>query len=181
MPGAPFTIRQRGWSFSQPAFEANLLLVKTVIEALGEPVPKRVLELYAGSGNFTLPLAALGVRVFAVEGDRQAARDLSENLTRAQQQAQVVAAPVKLALQRISDLDAVLLDPPRIGAADIMPALAGLAPPRIVYVSCDPATLARDLRHLSERGYRVDDVKTLDLFPQTFHVECVVTCLLEER
>jgi 23S rRNA (uracil1939-C5)-methyltransferase len=61
-----------------------------------------------------------------------------------------------------------------------MPALTALAPPRIVYVACNPATLARDLARLVKRGYRVHDVKAIDLYPQTYHVECVVTCILEE-
>ncbi|MFQ5458800.1 MAG: class I SAM-dependent RNA methyltransferase, partial [Myxococcota bacterium] len=181
LPGAPFTLRQLGWSFTQASFEANLLLVRTVMAALGEPAPERVLELYAGSGNFTLPLAALGIRMEAVEGNVLAARDLSDNLARAGRQAKVVAAPAKVALARAGGADAVLLDPPRSGAAALIPALAQRAPSRIVYVSCDPATLARDLRQLAARGYRIDSLRALDLSPQTYHVECVATCLLEKR
>ncbi len=181
LPGAPFTLRQRAWSFSQAAWEANLVLIKTVIAALGDPLPVGVLELYAGSGNFTLPLAALGIRMYAAERDLVAAEDISKNLAHAGLAAKVVAASAKTALERAGNIDAVLLDPPRSGAADAMPALTTLAPPRIVYVACDPATLARDLARLVKRGYRVDDMKAIDLYPQTYHVECVVTCILEER
>lgn len=180
LPGAPFTLRQRAWSFSQAGWDANLLLIRTVIAALGDPPPVRLLELYAGSGNFTLPLAALGIRMYAAERDQGAAEDLSRNLAQAGLAAKVVAASAKTALERAGDLDAVLLDPPRSGAAEAMPALTALAPPRIVYVACNPATLARDLARLVKRGYRVHDVKAIDLYPQTYHVECVVTCILEE-
>ena len=71
----------------------------------------------------------------------------------------------------------MLLDPPRGGAAAALHGLAALRPERIVYVACDPATLARDLRKLAGEGYRVAEVKALDLFPQTYHVEAVATCV----
>ncbi len=179
VPGAPFTLRQRGWSFSQASWEANLLLLRTVLSALGEPLPRRLLELYAGSGNFTLPLAARKITVTAVEGDGAAARDLEANLTRAGLRARVIHAPVENALDKTEPADAVLLDPPRAGAAALMPRLAAMGPRRIVYVSCDPAVLARDLSRLAGRGYRLETVQPLDLFPQTYHVETVAACVAE--
>jgi 23S rRNA (uracil1939-C5)-methyltransferase len=179
VPGAPYTLRQRGWSFSQASWEANLLLVRTVLLALGEPPPRRLLELYAGSGNLTLPLAARGIAVTAVERDHGAARDLEANLEQAGLGARVVAAPARDALEATDPVDAVLLDPPRAGAAEVMPRLAALTPPRIVYVSCDPAILARDLSRLAGAGYRPTKVQPLDLFPQTYHVETVASCVRE--
>jgi len=179
VPGAPFTLRRRGWAFSQASVEANLALVRTAIEALGDPFPRRVIELYAGSGNFTLPLSSLASEVVAVEGDPDAARELRDNLAAAERNARVIAGDVKDALGRIDAADAVLLDPPRTGAAEAVPFLLAIAPRRIVYVSCHPATLARDLARLAEGGYRVDGVRALDLFPQTYHVETVATCTRE--
>jgi 23S rRNA (uracil1939-C5)-methyltransferase len=179
VPGAPFALRQRGWSFSQASWEANLLLLRTVLSALGEPPPRRLLELYAGSGNLTLPLAARRIAVTTVEGDGAAARDLEANLTRAGLRARVIHAHVEDALEKPEPVDAVLLDPPRAGAAALMPRLAAMAPRRIVYVSCDPAVLARDLSRLAEGGYRPETIQPLDLFPQTYHVETVAACVTE--
>ena len=77
--------------------------------------------------------------------------------------------------------DFVLLDPPRAGlGGQVIERLAAMAAPRIAYVSCDPATLARDLRSLVEYGYRIDSITALDMFPQTFHVEIVVQLRIED-
>jgi len=176
-PGAPFTLRRRGWAFSQASFEANLVLLRTALEAMGDPFPGRVVELYAGSGNFTLPLASLSRDVIAIEADPDAAREIEDNLAAAGRRARVIAGDVRSALAGIGAADAVLLDPPRTGAAEIVPLLLSLAPRRIVYVSCHPATLARDLARLAGGGYRVTDVRAIDAFPQTWHVETVATCL----
>ena len=79
------------------------------------------------------------------------------------------------ALQRLKEpIDLLLLDPPRSGAGkQVVGEIARLLPRRIAFVSCDPATLARDARHLTERGYRLQEVQPIDLFPQTFHIESV--------
>ena len=180
VPGAPFTLRRRGWAFSQASFLANLVLVRTALAAMGDPFPSRVLELYAGSGNFTLPLTSLSGEVVAVEGDRDAARELEDNLQAAGRRARVIAGDVAQALARVDPVDAVLLDPPRAGAAEAMALLLSMAPRRIVYVSCHPATLARDLARLAGGGYRVADVRAIDAFPQTWHVETVATCVRGE-
>ena len=83
-----------------------------------------------------------------------------------------------LARRAPGSVDAVVLDPPRAGAADAIAALVALRSRRIVYVSCDPATLTRDVRLLAAHGYRVARVQPIDLFPQTFHVEAVTSLLL---
>jgi len=75
-----------------------------------------------------------------------------------------------------------LLDPPRAGAGvQVIERLTAMAPPAVTYVSCDPATLARDLRSLIDYGYRIDSITALDMFPQTFHVETVVRLRIEDR
>ena len=150
-------------------------LRRAVAEAAGQG--GAALELHSGVGFFTLPLARSFARVVAVESDRAAVADLRHNLRRAGiEGVEVRAERVELAL-RAPELaalspDAVVLDPPRTGLAPGDPeALAALGPRRIVYLSCDPATQARDLRTLAEAGYGLDGAKVFDLFPQTSHVE----------
>jgi 23S rRNA (uracil1939-C5)-methyltransferase len=138
-----------------------------------------VLELFCGAGNFTGPLAARARSVHAVEVQGPAL-DLAR--------ADLADAPVRffagdaLALARAfarergpsaRRFDAVLLDPPREGAKGLGPALRDLGSPRAVYVSCDPATFARDLRACVEAGYRVEAVRPVDMFPQTHHLEAI--------
>jgi len=147
-----------------------------------------LLELYAGAGFFTLGLSSHFARTLAVESHPRAVTDLERNLAEAgRSRVEVVEAAVEdhlagAARARQADGGAaappevVLLDPPRSGLAPGAAAdLLSLAAPRIVYLSCDPATLARDLASLCGGGYGVVDLRVLDLFPQTSHVETLVT------
>ena len=137
----------------------------------------RVLELYAGDGNFTRDLASAARAGVAVEGDRAAVARLRE----AAPTWCVVAEPAARTVERLvrdgERFDVVVLDPPRAGAADVVDRLAALAPARIVYVSCDPMTLARDLATLERAGYAARVAWPVDMMPQTWHVEvvCLVT------
>lgn len=154
-------------------------LARAVVAAAGEGA--RALELFAGAGLFTLGLARRFVRVVAVEAAADAARDLEANLAAAGlRHVEQVAAPVEWALARPPvagfEPEVIVLDPPRTGLPRGVPdALADAAPQRIVYLSCDPATLARDLTVLLQRRYRCVGVAGFDLFPQTPHVEALVT------
>ena len=133
-----------------------------------------LLDLYAGVGTFTLPLAEDARSVTAVEGSGFALRDLRRNLETARRYAEVVAGDAAHSLGNIGRFDTVLVDPPRAGLAT--PDIGGIAATgasRVVYVSCDPATLARDARALCESGYRLVSAVPVDLFPQTYHVETV--------
>jgi 23S rRNA (uracil1939-C5)-methyltransferase len=155
----------------------NAILIEKVISFAAPKPAHRVADLYAGAGNLTLPLARRAARVLAVERNPAAGRDLHANCARLRlENVSVVVGDVAPVLERWAKesmrLDAVVLDPPRSGAAAAMPALVRLAPPRIVYVSCNPATLGRDIRLLSER-YRPSEIQSIDFFPQTPHVECV--------
>jgi 23S rRNA (uracil1939-C5)-methyltransferase len=161
-------------AFTQVNAATNRVLVRTVLE-LGAFAPgARALDLYCGVGNFALALSRRGVTVTGVERDRLAVAAAEANATRLGLAARFVAGDVAAELARAPDpVDGVVLDPPRAGAAGALPALAARAPRRLVYVSCDPATLARDLRVLAGHGYAVRVVQPIDLFPQTFHVETV--------
>jgi 23S rRNA (uracil1939-C5)-methyltransferase len=170
--------------FSPGVFaQANALLLEPLVARVREAAGagRLALELFAGSGLFTLPLARRFARVVAVESQRAAVRDLRANLAAAGlRHVEVVARRVEDAGPALAGLapEVVLLDPPRAGlprgAVDL---LARLAPARIAYLSCDPATLARDLRRLLGRGYRLRHAEGFDLFPQTPHIE--VLALLE--
>jgi 23S rRNA (uracil1939-C5)-methyltransferase len=168
-------------------FQINhALLDALVAEALGgagggdraEGVGGTAVDLYCGVGLFTLPLARRFARVVGVESHPTAARYARLNLEGAGlANARVEAAEVGDWLLRragkIAPADFVLLDPPRAGAAEAVEGILTLGPRRIAYVSCDPATLARDLRALADGGFVLDSVRAFDMFPQTHHVETV--------
>jgi 23S rRNA (uracil1939-C5)-methyltransferase len=161
-------------AFAQVNRAANRLLVQTVLGLGNFPAGANVLDLYCGVGNFTLPLARRGVRMLGIERDPVAVTAARANAIRLALDARFVAGTVAAELARSTEaVDGVVLDPPRAGAADAVLALVARTPPRIVYVSCDPATLARDLRLLAGHGYAVRVVQPIDIFPQTFHVETV--------
>jgi 23S rRNA (uracil1939-C5)-methyltransferase len=163
--------------FSAGVFaQANALLLETLCARVLSQAGAGglALELFAGAGLFTLPLARRFERVVAVEGNALAAADLRRNLARAG------LANVEVRAEPAEDLrpeglapDVALLDPPRAGAArPLLQTLARLAP-RVVYLSCDPATLARDVRQLVALGLALRRVEGFDLFPQTPHVEAL--------
>ncbi len=136
----------------------------------------RVLDLYAGAGLFTLPLAASGREVTSVEAARDAVRDARRNL-HDHPSATVVHGDVRVTLRSgPGRFDAVVLDPPRSGAgAATLDALAALQAPVVVYVACDPVALARDVAIMRNLGYDLGDATAWDLFPMTHHVETIAT------
>ena len=157
-------------------------LVQRVLEWLDPQPDDAVLDVYAGAGTFTLPLARRAAAVIAVEQFPPATAALSENAARAGlTNVQVQTAPAEQALPRLKgEVDLALVDPPRRGCApDVLEALVRLAPRRIVYVSCEPSTLARDLRRLADSGYALVRSGVVDLFPQTYALESVT--LLERH
>ena len=153
-------------------------LVRTVVE--GEPEGRLALDLFAGVGLFSLPLAKRFARVIAVEANPAAARDLEANtsgkVARSGRVIEVRAADVEQFLAKYKEKpELVLLDPPRTGLTPgTIKHLARVAPARITYISCDPPTLARDLAAFLKSGYEISAVHLFDLFPQTFHMEAVV-------
>ncbi|NKY10504.1 TRAM domain-containing protein [Cellulomonas hominis] len=174
-----WTYRVAAAGFWQVHREAPAALTGAVLSALGDVAGGRVLDLYSGAGLFTLPLAdAVGESgsVVAVEGADRAVRDARRNL---HDRPQVAlhggdVAGVLASGEAGTRADAVVLDPPRVGAGrDVVRAVAGLGPSRVVYVACDPAALARDVAYLAEEGFALRDVTGYDLFPMTHHVEAV--------
>jgi 23S rRNA (uracil1939-C5)-methyltransferase len=154
--------------FQQASWAGNQLLRLLVKEAVG-PV-ESVLELYAGSGNFTRDLLALAKAGVAVEGEPRAATRLSR-MVKPHRGWRALSSPVARAVAELGArrFDVVVLDPPRAGAAEVIARLPELAP-RLVYVSCDPMTLGRDLERLDGTGW----AQPVDMTPHTSHVEVVV-------
>lgn len=169
-------------AFAQAQAEGNRLLVEAVVELLAPAPTERVLELYAGNGNFTFALAGRAGEVIAVESAR-ASFDLA-----ARAAAQAGVRGVRFVLGKAEKVaeglaqggerfDALLLDPPRTGARGVAAWAERLGVRRVVYVACDPGALARDARALADRGYRPAALQLVDLFPQTHHVEAVMSFL----
>jgi 23S rRNA (uracil1939-C5)-methyltransferase len=161
-------------------FQANRLLVGQLVDTVVSRLSgKLAVDLYAGTGLFTFPLASQFESVIAVEGNRIAANHGIENarannVCNVRYEQMSVEAWLKYKTNEIARPDVVLLDPPRAGMGRVViERLAALQPHAITYVSCDPTTLARDLRLLIDRGYALNELVAVDMFPQTFHVETV--------
>ena len=155
-------------------FQVNRYLTEELVRIVTHGSSGRTaLDLYAGVGLFAVPLARSFERVVAVESSQISHSDLQYNPP---QNVKAVHATTEQYLQRsINTPDLVVVDPPRGGLGEaVAQALVRLQAPRLTYVSCDPATLARDLRVLSAAGYVIEQAHLVDLFPQTFHLESVL-------
>ena len=171
-----FDLKFEPSTFTQARPEANDQLVNSVLTAVRPRHGVRVLELYAGIGNFSVPIAFGGAAVVAVEVNARSALLGRRNARRVGMHMRVLEAADEAALAGgelgpLAEFDCVLMDPPRTGARAVATALAAEGPGRVVYVSCDPATLARDAGILVEGGYHLSRVEAFDMFPQTPHVE----------
>jgi 23S rRNA (uracil1939-C5)-methyltransferase len=156
-------------------FQTNRFLINDLVKTVvGDFFGNIALDLYSGVGLFANHLAKRFSQVFAVESGPASAADLQTNVLK---NVVPVKTEVEQFLPRCLNMhpDVVVVDPPRAGlGAKVAQLLAALRVKRISYVSCDPATLARDMRVLLETGYHVEEVHLVDLFPQTFHLETVI-------
>lgn len=163
--------------FIQVNADVNEKMVHQALSLLDLKPDETVLDLFCGIGNFTLPIAKQVKRVIGIEGQESMVLRGRENAQRlGLENIEFMAADLeKLGLPRLRQvcgkLDAVLLDPPRDGAKQSVALIAQLAPKRVVYVSCNPATLARDAKELLAAGYQLTALGVIDMFPQTAHVE----------
>jgi 23S rRNA (uracil1939-C5)-methyltransferase len=174
-------------TFLQANPAMNEILVERVAHHLGPGHDRTLLDLYCGNGNFSIPAAVAGFRVTGVESSPGAVQDAMEC---APEGCRFVSADVARYLARSARSagspgskklwDVVMVDPPRTGLpAEVVGQLAGMGPELIVYVSCEPSTLARDLARLVTEGYTVRTMELMDMFPQTSHVESLT--VLERR
>lgn len=165
-------------------FQVNVEIVERIFEALEPELPRvrSIVHLYCGAGTFALYFALRGCRVFGIEESAGAVAEARANarLNGLQERVRFDAARVEQAISAgdghaaLEQADVVFLDPPRKGSDEAtLSAVAAAGVPEIWYLSCDPATLARDLKFLASKGYRLGAVRPFDMFPQTGHVEAL--------
>jgi 23S rRNA (uracil1939-C5)-methyltransferase len=176
---AGFAYRTSEGAFFQANTAIAGLLVEALLAALAPSGGERVLDLYCGVGLFTVPVGQRVAQIVGVESGSTAAADAVLNLDAASVPGRILVQDVAKALRdpivTSRAWDAIVLDPPRTGVdALALEALIALRAPRLFYISCEPATLARDLRALINRGYTLEWAQPYDMFPQTRHVETFV-------
>jgi len=164
--------------FIQVNANNNRKMVKRVIELLELDRKDRVLDLFCGIGNFTLPIAKTAGSVVGVEGNDLMVTRGKENacynhLSNVEFYGSDLTKDLTDKPWARAGFNKVLIDPPRAGALDILKNITSLSPEKIVYVSCNPATLARDSGKLSDLGYQMMEVGAVDMFPHTTHVESI--------
>ncbi|MCB2183222.1 MAG: 23S rRNA (uracil(1939)-C(5))-methyltransferase RlmD [Desulfobulbaceae bacterium] len=169
--------------FSQVNLAQNENLIALVLEWLMDLNKGTALDLFCGMGNFSLPLAQRGMYVRGMDLQRSAIRSAKRNAERnglsekcifAKSSARDGAEGFAKAGEKF---DLVLLDPPRQGCNEVVPFLSHIAARQVIYISCDPATLCRDLVQLEKEGFQVEKIKVVDMFPQTHHLETVVSLM----
>lgn len=164
-------------SFAQINLEQNRKLVEKVVDLAQLTPGMRIIDLYCGMGNFSLPLAQAGAKVTGIEESSSSIKRAISNADLNKiEQADFICGCAEQEFNKIADrvaIDLLLLDPPRSGAFDVMSTIIENPPARIIYISCDPQTLARDLRILLHSTYRLISSQPFDLFPQTHHCESV--------
>ncbi len=173
---APINLRADVRSFTQAHYGVNRSLVDSAMDFLSPASGERLLDLYSGIGNFTIPLSQAGGNVTAVEASPFANADAAANAARFPgvriRHIQGDAAQWTTHLAEGGErFEAVLLDPPRTGAKEILPGLLRLGPSRVLYVSCNLPALERDLGLFRAGGYRLSRLRAFDAFPQTYGVE----------
>lgn len=174
--GVNFPMSVSPQSFWQSHISAPRVLTEAVLEYAQIKPGDHVFDLYGGVGLFTsavAPIVGNTGRVTLIELDQNAITDAKRNFATVDH-VEIVEGSVEKSLKKYARADVILLDPPRKGAgSDGVAAMVKLSPRVLIYVSCDPASLARDCAYLDEKGYHLDSLRAFDLFPMTQHVECV--------
>jgi len=176
LPEFDLCLRFHPLDFAQVNFDINRQMVSRAVALLDPQPGERVLDLFCGLGNFTLPLARRAREVVGVEGEGALTRRGIDNaalngLENVRFHAADLTRDIGAHPWAVGGFDKILLDPPRGGALELVRQLARFGAKRIVYVSCNPATLARDAGELASLGYRLATAGVMDMFPHTAHVE----------
>ncbi len=173
------TFKATEGNFFQVNWEQNRNMVKTVLDLTSLTGNETVLDLYCGIGNFSLPLAKKAKAVIGIESGYSAIEDAKANaelngIPNTEFIADDMQKGLKSLIQRKLRADVIVLDPPRAGATlKTLERVLAFVPQKIVYVSCNPSTLARDLKFFQLFGFRLDRLQPVDMFPYTYHIECV--------
>lgn len=170
--------------FCQVNMSQNTGMIQTVIDLARIKSSEKVLDLFCGMGNFSIPLAAAASSVYGIEGQGASIRSAKRNSTLNNfTNTTFVKADISKGCDKLlaegKSFDCTILDPPRQGIPELAEKISKLTRKRMVYVSCDPATLCRDLGQLLPYGFIVKAIQPIDMFPQTHHIETVV--LLEKN
>ncbi|QUN04838.1 23S rRNA (uracil(1939)-C(5))-methyltransferase RlmD [Shewanella yunxiaonensis] len=173
----PLTLHFNPGNFIQVNGGVNQLMIAKALEWLAPKTGEHILDLFCGMGNFSLPIAATGAKVTGVEGVPSLVEQAQTNAIAAGlSNAEFYCADLNGDLRGqpwLTQVDKLLLDPSRAGAWELLACLPKLQPASLVYVSCNPANLARDSVRLVEQGYQLDKLVLLDMFPQTHHIEAM--------
>jgi 23S rRNA (uracil1939-C5)-methyltransferase len=173
------TLKATEGNFFQVNWEQNRNMVGTVLAFASLTGKETVLDLYCGIGNFSLPLAKRAKNVIGIESGYSAIEDAKANaelnsIPNTEFIADDMQKGLKALIQRKLRADVIVLDPPRAGATlTTLERVLAFVPQKIVYVSCNPSTLARDLKFFQLFGFRLDRLQPVDMFPYTYHIECV--------
>ena len=164
--------------FCQVNLAQNKNLINLVVDMVKAGPHNRILDLYCGYGNFSLPVAQLAGKVVGIDSQNGAIRSAKRNAERngihnCYFEKNKVATGVRNLIDAGKTFDTIILDPPRQGAADIVSMLPGLGAEQVIYISCNPATLARDLAILCRQEYTLSYLVPVDMFPHTHHMESV--------
>ena len=181
------TLKATEGNFFQVNWEQNRNMVRTVLDVAALTGNETVLDLYCGIGNFSLPLAKKAKTVIGIESGWSAIEDAKANaelngIANIEFIADDLQKGLKALIQRKLRADVIVLDPPRAGATlKTLERVLAFVPKKIVYVSCNPSTLARDLKFFHLFGFRLDRLQPVDMFPYTYHIECVAEMVREGR
>ena len=179
-PSLPLSLQWEAGGFCQVNLNQNRRLIELVLNFAGVNEDESVLDLFCGMGNFAIPLARDAKNVTGIEGQGASIRCAKLNAqNNGVTNTEFIKSPIHNACSKMVDqkrtFDCVIIDPPRQGVPGLAPDLAKLTRKRLIYISCDPATLCRDLADLTESGFVIDTIQPVDMFPQTHHIETVVT------
>ncbi len=179
----PLVLSWETGGFCQVNLQQNITLINTTLDCCKITKEESLLDLFCGMGNFSLPLAERAKSVLGIEGQASAIRSARKNSDQAgQANTEFRKRPIHQACEELVQenrkFDCVVIDPPRQGVPGLADKLFILCRKRLVYISCDPATLCRDLGELLDQGFSLTTLQPLDMFPQTHHIETVA--LLEK-